>query len=93
MSERTHTINAYVNGIGGNARIVLWDTMLNKLQPDEILTVMAHEMGHYAERHIYLGIAYGIALSFIGFWLAFHAYRLIYSAYGVPFGEFEGKTI
>jgi STE24 endopeptidase len=86
MSERTHAINAYVNGIGGNARIVLWDTTLKKLQPDEILTVMAHEMGHYAERHIYLGIAYGIALSFIGFWLAFHAYRLFIRRWGSHWG-------
>ncbi|MBA2943051.1 M48 family metallopeptidase [Paenibacillus sp. CGMCC 1.16610] len=75
MSERTNAINAYVNGIGGNARIVLWDTTLKKLQPDEILTVMAHEMGHYVEKHIYIGLAYGIALSLVGLWLAFHAYR------------------
>jgi Zn-dependent protease with chaperone function len=86
MSERTQTINAYVNGIGGNARIVLWDTILKKLQPDEILTVMAHEMGHYAERHIYLGIAYGIALSFIGFWLAFYAYRWFIRRWGSIWG-------
>ncbi|OPH50682.1 peptidase M48 [Paenibacillus ferrarius] len=86
MSERTSAINAYVNGIGGNARIVLWDTILNKLQPDEILTVMAHEMGHYVERHIYLGIAYGIALSFIGFWLAFHAYRWFLGRWGARWG-------
>ncbi|MDR6552089.1 M48 family metallopeptidase [Paenibacillus qinlingensis] len=86
MSERTNTINAYVNGIGGNARIVLWDTILNKLQPAEILTVMAHEMGHYVERHIYWGIAYGVALSFVGFWLAFHAYRLILKRWGSLWG-------
>ncbi|OCT11235.1 peptidase M48 [Paenibacillus pectinilyticus] len=90
MSERTNTINAYVNGIGGNARIVLWDTILNKLQPDEILTVMAHEMGHYVEKHIYLGIAYGIALSFVGFWLAFHAYRIILQRFGSLWG-FRGE--
>ncbi|MEW9700807.1 M48 family metallopeptidase [Paenibacillus sp. SI8] len=86
MSERTNAINAYVNGIGGNARIVLWDTILNKLQPQEILTVMAHEMGHYVEKHIYWGIAYGIALSFIGFWLAFHAYRFFIRRWGSRLG-------
>ncbi|UKS25208.1 M48 family metallopeptidase [Paenibacillus sp. HWE-109] len=86
MSERTSAINAYVNGIGGNARIVLWDTMLQKLQPDEILTVMAHEMGHYVERHIYLGILYGIALSFVGFWLASLAYRFFVRRWGSVWG-------
>ncbi|MFD0695626.1 M48 family metallopeptidase [Paenibacillus sp. GCM10027628] len=86
MSERTNAINAYVNGIGGNARIVLWDTFLNKLQPEEILTVMAHEMGHYVEKHIYFGIAYGIALSLLGFWLAFHAYRFFLARWGSLWG-------
>ncbi|MBD0379477.1 M48 family metallopeptidase [Paenibacillus sedimenti] len=86
MSERTNAINAYVSGIGGNARIVLWDTILKKLQPEEILTVMAHEMGHYVEKHIYLGIAYGIALSFLGFWLAFHAYRFFITRWSSIWG-------
>ncbi|UJF34145.1 M48 family metallopeptidase [Paenibacillus hexagrammi] len=86
MSERTNAINAYVNGIGGNARIVLWDTTLQKLNEDEILTVMAHEMGHYVERHIYWGIAYGVLLSFIGFWLAFHAYRYAVRRWGPVWG-------
>ncbi|MDD9266794.1 M48 family metallopeptidase [Paenibacillus sp. GCM10023248] len=86
MSERTAAINAYVNGIGGNARIVLWDTTLKKLQSDEILTVMAHEMGHYVEKHIYLGLAYGIALSLLGLWLAFHAYRFFLRRWGAKWG-------
>lgn len=86
MSERTNAINAYVSGIGGNARIVLWDTTLQKLTPDEILIVMAHEMGHYAEKHIYWGLAYVIALSFFGFWLAFHAFRWMLRRFGASSG-------
>ncbi|WP_442602889.1 M48 family metallopeptidase [Paenibacillus sp. KN14-4R] len=73
MSERTGGINAYVNGIGSNARIVLWDTTLEKLRTDEILTIMAHEMGHYVEKHIYWGLAFGLISSLVviggGFWL------------------------
>jgi STE24 endopeptidase len=86
MSERTNAINAYVNGIGGNARIVLWDTMLAKLNKDEILSVMAHEMGHYVEKHIYWGILYGISLSLLGFWLAFHALRYAVRSWGSFWG-------
>lgn len=37
MAEKTNALNAYVNGIGSNSRIVLWDTTLNKLKEDEIL--------------------------------------------------------
>jgi len=71
MSERTSAINAYVNGIGGNARIVLWDTTLQKLQKAEILTIMAHEMGHYVEKHIYWSIAMAFIFGFFTMRLAF----------------------
>jgi STE24 endopeptidase len=60
-SKRTQGINAYVTGIGGSARIVLWDTLLQKLNEDEVVSVMAHEMGHYVEWHVPLGVAGGIA--------------------------------
>ncbi len=74
MSEKTKSMNAYVTGIGSNARIVLWDTTLNKLNKEEILFIMAHEMAHYVYKHIYwmlLGtIASSLALSYI-------VYRLV----------------
>lgn len=56
-SRRTRRINGYVTGLGGSARIVLWDTLLDRLDEDELAFVMAHEMGHYVERHVPLGIA------------------------------------
>lgn len=69
MSDETNALNAYVNGIGSNARIVLWDTTLERLSDEEILFIMAHEISHYVHHHIYLGIAFGILLSFIGFYI------------------------
>lgn len=69
MSEKTNSLNAYVTGIGSNARIVLWDTTLEKLNQKEILFIMAHEMGHYVEKHIYFGIAGYIILTGIGLWI------------------------
>jgi STE24 endopeptidase len=48
----TKTVNAYVTGLGDTKRIVLWDTILAKLEPDQIAFVMAHEMGHFILRHI-----------------------------------------
>jgi len=59
-SKRTKAVNAYVTGIGGSARIVLWDTLLERLNEDEVLHVMAHEIGHYAERHVPIGLALAI---------------------------------
>ena len=52
MSEKTNALNAYVTGIGPNARIVMWDTTLKQLKDKEILFIMAHEMGHYVMKHI-----------------------------------------
>ncbi|MGM9924019.1 MAG: M48 family metallopeptidase [Bacillus sp. (in: firmicutes)] len=69
MAEKTNAMNAYVTGIGANSRIVLWDTTLNKLGDDEILFIMAHEMGHYVEKHIYFGIALYLLFGLAGLWL------------------------
>ncbi|MEK4229642.1 M48 family metallopeptidase [Solibacillus sp. FSL H8-0538] len=69
MAEKTNSLNAYVTGIGSNSRIVLWDTTLNSLSEKEILFIMAHEMGHYVEKHIYFGIAEALITMFVGLWL------------------------
>jgi len=49
--DETRQVNAYVTGFGGTKRIVLWDTLVDRLQPDEVLFVMGHEMGHFVLRH------------------------------------------
>ena len=71
MSDETNALNAYVTGIGSNARIVLWDTTLNRLNDDQILFIMAHEMCHYVEKHIYFGIAGYLLISLLGLYLAY----------------------
>jgi STE24 endopeptidase len=70
MAEKTNALNAYVTGIGANSRIVLWDTTLNRLNNDQILFIMAHEMAHYVEKHLYIGIAGYLLLSLLGLYLA-----------------------
>jgi Zn-dependent protease with chaperone function len=56
-SVDTKTISAYVTGFGRTKRIVLFDTILRKLTPEEILFVVGHEMGHFVLRHVLLGLA------------------------------------
>ena len=51
-SEDTNEINAYVSGIGGSAQIVAWDTTIKKLDADQLLFVLGHEMGHYVLDHV-----------------------------------------
>lgn len=69
MSSKTSALNAYVTGIGSNSRIVLWDTTLQKLTDDEILFVMAHEMGHYVKKDVYQSMGIYLAISFFGLWV------------------------
>ncbi len=52
-SEDTNAVNAYVAGVGATKRIVLWDTILAKLNREQLLVVMGHEMGHYVLGHIW----------------------------------------
>ena len=50
-SDETRRVNAYVTGFGRTKRIVLWDTLVDRLQPDEVVFVMGHEIGHFVLRH------------------------------------------
>ncbi|GMG96704.1 hypothetical protein EN5CB1_15300 [Tepidimicrobium xylanilyticum] len=58
-SRDTKEMNAYMTGIFKSKRIVLWDTTIKKLEKDEILSVTAHEIGHYIKGHIWKSIILG----------------------------------
>jgi Zn-dependent protease with chaperone function len=51
-SSRTKAVDAYVSGLGLSKRVVVWDTTLKKMGPDELLLVLGHETGHYVLHHI-----------------------------------------
>ena len=74
-SKQTKTMNAYMTGLGPSKRIVLYDTLLAKLDHDEILATMGHEMGHYVLHHLWKGIAFSIVVSFFGFFIAQSIYE------------------
>lgn len=57
-SVDTKAVNAYVTGFGNTKRIVLWDTIIDKLDEEELLFVMGHEMGHYKLRHVISSILF-----------------------------------
>jgi STE24 endopeptidase len=59
-SKRSTKANAYFTGLGPRKRIVLYDTLIKDLTVQEIVAVLAHEIGHYKKRHIYLGLFAGI---------------------------------
>ncbi|MBA2174793.1 M48 family metallopeptidase [Halobacillus locisalis] len=82
MSEETNSMNAYVNGIGSSLRIVLWDTTLNRLQEDEVLFIMAHEIGHYVMNHLYWNLFGLLVGSFIGLYAGYRILRFAFRKWG-----------
>lgn len=78
-SKRTTKANAYFTGLGAKKRIVLYDTLLDKMTVDEIVAVLAHEIGHYKHRHnlinLLLNVPYMLLLFlFFGFVLQSDAF-------------------
>ena len=70
MSKRTKAANAALTGIGSTRRIILGDTLINEFTPDEIETVLAHELGHHVNRDIPLSILFGTISTLVSLYLA-----------------------
>lgn len=68
-SADTNALNAYVKGILQSKRIVLWDTMIAKLEEPELLVVMGHEMGHYVLGHVARSIWLSTIITLTGLFL------------------------
>jgi len=68
-SKRSAHGNAYFTGFGNNKRIVFFDTLLERLAPNEIEAVLAHELGHFRKRHIVQRIVFMFAGSLAFLWL------------------------
>ena len=68
-SKRSAKGNAYMTGFGKNKRIVLFDTLLSKMTPEETEAVLAHELGHYKLHHIYKMMAFSFIFSLLFFWI------------------------
>ena len=77
-SRRSRHTNAYFTGIGKTKRIVLYDTLLEGMEQDEILSVLAHEIGHWKKRHLLKTMAAFEVFSFAALYLC---YRLVQGDY------------
>jgi len=62
-SKRSTKGNAFFTGWGRNKRIYLYDTLIDKLSPVEIESVLAHEIGHYKKKHIWVNFALSIVVT------------------------------
>ena len=85
-SVDTKTLNAYVAGLFGTKRIVLWDTTLKRMTDRELLFVMGHEMGHYVLHHVWQAIAFSIAILTASLYVAYRASGAVLARYGGRWG-------
>jgi len=62
-SKRSTKANAYFSGFGVKKRIVLYDTLIDDLNSDEIVAVLAHEVGHYKKKHVFINMILSLLLT------------------------------
>lgn len=89
-SKRSRHTNAYFTGIGKTKRIVLYDTLLEGMTRDEILAVLAHEIGHWKKRHLLKRMVILEAVSLIALYLSF---RLIESDFLLSLFQIAQNTL
>ena len=68
-SKRSTKANAYFSGFGNEKRVTLYDTLINDLEEEEIVAVLAHEVGHYKKNHIIINMALSILVTGFTLWL------------------------
>ncbi len=83
-SKRSKHSNAYFTGLGRVKRVVLYDTLVNSMNENEVLAVLGHEIGHEKMKHIIKMMCASIALSFLGFYVVslLADWPELYSAFG-----------
>lgn len=82
MSKNTKKANAAFTGLGKSKRIILGDTLLDDYSIDEIETVLAHEFGHYKEKHIIKLVGIGTVNSFLTLFLISSIYKILLPYFG-----------
>ena len=90
-SKRSTKANAYFTGLGPKKRIVLYDTLIEKHTTEELVAVLAHEIGHYKKKHTVSGLVLGIIQSGIMLYILslFIGNPLLSEALGASKGSFH----
>lgn len=94
-SKRSTKANAYFSGFGREKRVTLFDTLINDLDEDEIVSVLAHEVGHYKRKHIIFNLCASILLTGLTLYILsiFISNPLLSQAIGVETSSFHAGLI
>jgi len=85
-SQKLKSVDAYVTGIGGSKRVVVWDTTVARMTTPEVLFVFGHEMGHYVLGHIWKGILFSIGVVLVFLYVGFRSLRWAVAKWGAGWG-------
>ncbi|WP_422105269.1 M48 family metallopeptidase [Winogradskyella sp.] len=90
-SKRSTKANAYFSGFGSEKRVTLYDTLVNDLEDEEIVAVLAHEVGHYKRKHIIFNLVTSILLTGLTLYILsiFISNPLLSNAIGVETPSFH----
>ena len=90
-SKRSTKANAYFSGFGSEKRVTLYDTLINDLNDDEIVAVLAHEVGHYKKKHIIFNLVTSVLLTGLTLYILsiFISNPLLSNALGVEIPSFH----
>jgi STE24 endopeptidase len=90
-SKRSTKANAYFSGFGSEKRVTLYDTLVNDLDDEEIVAVLAHEVGHYKKKHIIFNLVTSILLTGLTLFILsiFISNPLLSNAIGVEIPSFH----
>jgi STE24 endopeptidase len=90
-SKRSTKANAYFSGFGSEKRVTLYDTLVKDLDEEEIVAVLAHEVGHYKKKHIVFNLLASIALTGVTLYVlsVFISNPLLSNALGVEIPSFH----
>jgi STE24 endopeptidase len=88
-SKRSTKANAYFSGLGSKKRIVLYDTLIQDLTTEEIVAVLAHEIGHYKKKHTLMALFF----SLINMGVMFYILSLFLNNLSLPLSQALGSEI
>ncbi|MDD2198786.1 MAG: M48 family metallopeptidase [Bacteroidales bacterium] len=94
-SKRSNKANAYFSGLGPKKRVVLYDTLIEEMETEEIVAVLAHEIGHYKKKHIISNLIMSVSLTGLSLFLLglFLQYDVFALALGVEQASFHAGLI
>ncbi|MFQ6009351.1 MAG: M48 family metallopeptidase [Candidatus Zixiibacteriota bacterium] len=85
-SKQSTKINAYVTGLFGTKRIVLYDNLIDNFEYDEIKFVMGHEMGHYVMHHVWWALLVAIVFIAFALWMTNKTIHPVINRFRARFG-------